>query len=152
MASKKKKVTKKTTTKMAPIKKAKSKPGKLTKTDLAYFQTLLLKKRQEIQLNVLNIGDGALKQSRQNAAGDLSMMPVHMADIGSDTFEQEFALELMEGERQLLREIDEALQRIDAKTYGICEGTGSLISRARLEAKPWAKYCVEYAREMESRG
>jgi RNA polymerase-binding protein DksA len=80
------------------------------------------------------------------------MMPVHMADIGTDTFEQEFSIELMEGERKLLKEIDEALQRIEEKTYGICEGTGKAISRARLEAKPWAKYCVEHARELESRG
>ena len=138
--------------KKGPAKTTAKKEGKLKKAELAHFQELLLTKRREILLNVLDIGNGALKKSRQDASGDLSMMPVHMADIGTDTFEQEFSIELMEGERKLLREIDEALQRIEEKTYGLCEGTGNQIPRARLEAKPWAKYCVEYARELESRG
>ena len=60
-----------------------------------------------------------------------------------------FALELMDSERKLLREIDDALERIDKKRYGICEATEKSISRARLEAKPWARYCVEYARKLE---
>ena len=84
-----------------------------------------------------------------DASGDLSSMPIHMADIGTDNYEQEFALGLMESERKLLREIDEALGRIENQTYGVCEGTGKLIRKARLEAQPWAKYCVEYARMLE---
>jgi RNA polymerase-binding protein DksA len=72
-----------------------------------------------------------------------------MADIGTDNYEQEFALGLMDSERKLLKEIDDALQRIEKRTYGICEGTGKPISKARLEAQPWARYCVEYARMLE---
>ncbi len=55
----------------------------------------------------------------------------------------------MDSERKLLKEIDDALQRIEKRTYGICEGTGKPIAKARLEAQPWAKYCVEYARMLE---
>ncbi|MHC4234990.1 MAG: TraR/DksA family transcriptional regulator, partial [Planctomycetota bacterium] len=80
---------------------------------------------------------------------DLSSMPIHMADIGSDNWEQEFTLGLIDNERLLLREIDEALQRINANTYGICLATRKPISAARLRAKPWAKYCIEYARLRE---
>ncbi|MHC4084606.1 MAG: TraR/DksA family transcriptional regulator, partial [Planctomycetota bacterium] len=80
---------------------------------------------------------------------DLSSMPIHMADIGTDNYEQEFALGLMDSERKLLREIDDALQRTEQGTYGICEGTGKQIRKARLEAQPWARYCVEYARKLE---
>lgn len=76
-------------------------------------------------------------------------MPIHMADIGTDNYEQEFALELMDGERKLLREIDDALGRIEQGTYGICEGKGTPIAKARLEANPWARYCVKYARMLE---
>jgi RNA polymerase-binding protein DksA len=72
-----------------------------------------------------------------------------MADLGTDNYEQEFALGLMDSERKLLREIDNALVRIEKKTYGICEGTGKQIPKARLEAQPWARYCVEYARKLE---
>ena len=76
-------------------------------------------------------------------------MPIHMADLGSDNYEQDFALELMDSERKILHEIDEALMRIENKTYGICPGTGQPISKARLEAQPWAKYSVEFARKLE---
>jgi len=76
-------------------------------------------------------------------------MPIHMADLGTDNYEQEFALELMDSEIKLLREIDAALARISEGTYGICLGTGQPIPKARLEAQPWARYCVEYARMVE---
>ena len=86
--------------------------------------------------------DQALNQSH-------SKMPIHMADIGTDNYEQEFTLELIENDRNLLREIDEALDRIENGTYGICLATGKPISKSRLKHKPWAKYCIEYVREQE---
>ena len=49
-------------------------------------------------------------------------------------------------------EIDEALTRIEQWTYGICEATHVMIRKARLEAKPWARYCVEHARKLEAEG
>jgi len=110
---------------------------------------MLLEKRREILRNVNEFEDEALKKSRLDATGDLSSMPIHMADIGTDNYEQEFALGLMDSERKLLREIDDALGRIGQGTYGICEGTGKPIPKARLEAQPWARYCVEYARMLE---
>ena len=132
-------------------KKGSKRPGKVTLSvkDLEHFKQMLSEKRKEIVGNVTEIKDEALKQSRMDAAGDLSSMPIHMADIGSDNFEQELALGLMDSERKLLNEIDSALQRIDEGTYGICEGTGQSISKARLEAQPWARYCVEYAQLLE---
>ena len=78
-------------------------------------------------------------------------MPTHMADMGTDNFEHEFTLGLLESELALLREIDAALQRIDDRTYGICLGTGEQIPKARLRAKPWAKYTVDFARKLELR-
>ncbi len=149
MAKKKaaKKKVKKTTKK---AKKAAAKKKKyLTKKELAEFQRLLLLKRREIVGDVNNMEGEALKKSRLDATGDLSSMPIHMADIGTDNYEQEFALGLMDSEIKLLREIDEALMRIEEGTYGICEGTGEPIPKARLEAQPWARYCVEFARKLE---
>ena len=118
--------------------------------DVRHFKELLLEKRTEILRNVGEIENEALKKSRLESSGDLSSMPIHMADLGSDNFEQEFALGLMNSERKLLSEIDEALERIDKGIYGICLGTGQSISKARLEAQPWAKYCVAYAQKLES--
>jgi len=121
----------------------------LLNADAKHFKELLMEKRREILRNVSEFEDEALRKSRLDASGDLSSMPIHMADLGTDNYEQEFALGLMDSERKLLREIDNALGRLDKKTYGICEGTGKPIPKVRLEAQPWARYCVEYARKLE---
>jgi RNA polymerase-binding protein DksA len=121
----------------------------LTKDDIEILEQALLEKRREILRNVTEFEDEALKKSRLDASGDLSSMPIHMADLGTDNYEQEFALGLMDSERKLLNEIDNALQRIEEGTYGVCEGTGKPISKARLKAQPWARYSVEYARKLE---
>ena len=131
------------------VSSTRTKKRSLTSANTEHFKQMLLEKRREILINVNEFEDEALKKSRLDAAGDLSSMPIHMADIGTDNYEQEFALGLMDSERKLLKEIDEALDRIEQQTYGICEGTGKPIPKARLEAQPWAKYCVEYARKLE---
>ena len=87
-----------------------------------------------------------------NAGGNLSTMPMHMADVGSDNYDQEFTLVLVESERKLLGEIEEAIVRIQHRIYGVCVETAVPIGRARLDAKPWAKYCIEVAREKERMG
>ncbi|MGA1979681.1 MAG: TraR/DksA C4-type zinc finger protein [Sedimentisphaerales bacterium] len=143
MAQKRKKVFRK---KISPPQ---TKEVPLTAADIEHFKQMLLEKRMEILVNVNEMEDETLKKSRLDAAGDLSSMPIHMADIGSDNYEQEFTLGLMDSERKLLKEIDDALQRIEQGTYGICEGTGKQIQKARLEAQPWARYCVEYAQMLE---
>jgi DnaK suppressor protein len=126
-----------------------SKEPPLTAADMEHFKQLLLEKRGEILSNVNEMEDEALKKSRLDAAGDLSSMPIHMADLGTDNYDQEFTLGLMDSERKLLKDIDDALQRIEQGTYGICEGTGRQIQKARLEAQPWARYCLEYAKKLE---
>ena len=131
------------------ISPPRTKEGHLATADIEHFKQMLLEKRREILVSVNEMEDETLKKSRLDAAGDLSSMPIHMADIGTDNYEQEFALGLMDSERKLLKEIDDALQRIEQSTYGICEGTGKQIPKARLEAQPWARYCVEYARMLE---
>ena len=143
MNQKRKKTTRKKTS------STRKKKARLTVADIKRFKQVLVEKREEIFRNVNEFEDEALKKSRLDASGDLSSMPIHMADIGTDNYEQEFALGLMDSERKLLREIDEALERIEQGTYGICEGTGEPIPKARLEANPWARYCVEYARMLE---
>lgn len=143
MAQKRKKTSR------AQVSSTRRKKRGLLNAKAKHFKELLLEKRREILRNVTEFEDEALKKSRLDATGDLSSMPIHMADLGTDNYEQEFALGLMDSERKLLREIDNALARIEKKTYGICEGTGKPIPKARLEAQPWARYCVEYARKLE---
>ena len=138
---------KKVSSKRASSTRTKKNP--LAAIDTERFKQILLEKRKEIVGNVNEMEDEALKKSRLDATGDLSSMPIHMADIGTDNYEQEFALGLMDSERKLLKEIDDALQRIEQGTYGICEASDKPIANARLEAKPWARYCVEYAQKLE---
>lgn len=166
----KKKVKKKTTKKTAKKSKAKKKTASKKKTplkkktkkkvsrkrkstltarELMSFRELLIEKLNEIIGDVNHIESGALKTSRQDSAGDLSSMPIHMADIGSDNYEQEFALGLMDSERKIVREIYEALKRIEQGTYGICEGTGESIPKVRLKGIPWTRYCLKFAEMLE---
>ncbi len=120
----------------------------LTEEALQEFLQLLLKKRAELLGDVRRLTDQALNNNGAGQ-GESSSMPIHMADLGSDNWEQEFTLGLLANERALVGEIDGALRRIEAKTYGICLVTGKRITKARLRAKPWAKFCIEYARARE---
>ena len=142
-------VQKRKKTSREQVSSTRRKKHSIMAADAKHFKEMLMEKRREILRNVTEFEDEALRKSRMDATGDLSSMPIHMADLGTDNYEQEFALGLMDSERKLLREIDNALGRIEDKTYGICEGTGKPISKARLEAQPWARYCVEYARMLE---
>ncbi len=140
-------VQKRNKTTREKVSSTRKKAYSLSASDLKHFRELLLEKRKEILANVSEMSDEALNSTHET--GDLSNMPIHMADLGTDNFEQDLAVGLMGNERKLLNEIDEALERIEKKTYGICLGTGKPISRARLEAQPWAKYSVEYAEKLE---
>jgi len=118
---------------------------KLTTKELRHYRTVLLQKRGELMGDVSAMETAALKSH----GGNLSNLPIHMADVGSDTYDQDFMLSLAETERQRLHEIDAALMRIMDKTYGVCQMTGDDIPKARLDAKPWAKYTIEAARKVE---
>jgi RNA polymerase-binding protein DksA len=118
----------------------------LNARELENFRALLLGKRREL------VGDmSSMERDALNAGGgtNLSNLPLHMADMGTDNYEQEFTLGLMEKDRKLLKEINHALAKIQDGSYGICQGTGLPISKARLEAQPWARFSIEYARKLE---
>ncbi|MEL7238621.1 MAG: TraR/DksA family transcriptional regulator [Planctomycetota bacterium] len=121
---------------------------KLLAKDLRHFRQLLETKRRQL------LGDMSSmeKEALQAEGGNLSQLPVHMADMGTDNYEQEFTLTLVDRDRKLVDEIDHALRKIDEKTYGICEGTGQMITKARLEAQPWARYSIEYAKQLQRPG
>jgi RNA polymerase-binding transcription factor DksA len=123
----------------------------LTAKDIRELRELLLAKRAELVGDMNHMSDEALRRNNHESSGNLSSMPIHMADIGTDNYEQEFTLGLLESERTILREIDEALERIANKTYGICLATGLPIGKARLLAHPWAKYSYAHTLELERR-
>lgn len=116
--------------------------------ELREYKQLLLRKRAELAGDVLQLTNVVTKRTGTGAS-DHSAMPIHMADLGSDNWEQEFTLGLIANERDRIRDIDDALERIEDKSYGVCLATHKPISQARLHAKPWAKYCIDYARARE---
>ncbi len=128
---------------------AKSEKKTLSDKDLEHFQKLLLKKRAEILGDVTQMESNSINRSSYEKSNGGSTMPIHMADIGSDNFEQDFTIGLIGSERKLLEAINSALNRIQKGTYGICLGTGKRIPKKRLEAMPWAKYTIEYATMIE---
>ena len=135
--------------KAALTRKNRRKASRLTAEHLEEFRELLLDRRKELLNSLSQMRAEALDKNRQEAAGNLSKFPTSPADIGSDNYELEFTLSLLESEQGLLREIDDALGRIDRGVYGICEGTGEPIARTRLKFEPWTRYTIEYASLVE---
>jgi DnaK suppressor protein len=115
------------------------------KKELEHFRTLLLKKRAELAGDVAEMEKEALRAD----SGSLSNAPSHMAEQGSETYDQTLSLDLAAADRKMIREIDDALKRIENGTFGICEATGKPIKLERLEELPWARYSIEAAREIE---
>jgi DnaK suppressor protein len=130
---------------------ADSKPKKnqagLSARELDFFRDLLLAKRRELVGDMSSMEREALQASESN----LSTLPIHMADMGTDNYEQEFTLGLVEKDRGLLREINHALAKVQNGSYGTCEGSGKPIGKVRLEAQPWARFSIEFARLQERR-
>ncbi len=120
-----------------------------TKTELKAYRERLLGLRARLRGDVSQMADAALKKNRVEGNGDLSSMPIHMADLGSDNFEQEFTLGLMEAEEGTLGRIEAALERIEDGTYGTCEECGVKIPKKRLNAIPFAAMCVKCASQYE---
>ena len=115
---------------------------KLSDAELESYKNRLISLRTRLRSDVSTMTDGALSHSRSEAAGDLSAMPLHMADIGTDNFEQEQTLSFIQSDNNMLELIEEALKRIKAGTYGICESCGNPIPKIRLNVLPYTADCV----------
>ena len=120
-----------------------------TPKEIEFFRQLLLNTRDRMVDEISFLVGDNLNRSARDAAGDLSHYSIHMADQGTDNFDREFALNLASGDQDLLYEIDEALVRIENKTYGMCEMTGQPIEKERLKVIPQTRYCVAAQSEME---
>lgn len=115
---------------------------------LERLKSKLLDMRKRLVNEVDNIKKNSLSR-RDVASGDVSAMPIHMADIGSDNYDKEFALDLIEGEQEELREIDGALARLEEGSYGTCQLCHETIAYQRLSALPFACLCIECKRKEE---
>ncbi len=121
----------------------------MSKSECKPYVELLRERRRKLLGDMSHLEDDALRKSLQESSGDLSSVPIHMADLGSDNFEQDVTLNLMETDREELREIIDALERVDQGVYGLCETCDKDIPRARLQAIPYALLCLDCKKEEE---
>lgn len=113
-----------------------------TNAQLKEYKELLGKLRDRVVDEISFLAGDNLNRSQRESSGDLSSYSFHMADQGTDNFDREFALNLVSSEQDALYEIDDALSRIEMKTYGVCESCGKAIEKPRLKALPFAKMCI----------
>lgn len=128
----------------------------MKKTEQNEFKLLLEMLQSRLRGDVSQLTNEALGTDRQDAGGE-SKSPTHMAELGSETFEQDFALSLVANEQETLGEITLALQKIKDGSYGLCEScvkdgkspAQAAIPKARLRVIPYARHCVDCARKRE---
>lgn len=109
--------------------------------ELEYFRDIIIKKRDEAEQELESL-QNSLRDSMENA-NDESAYSFHMADAGTDAQEREKTYMLYNRTRKFVRYLDDALKRIDNKTYGVCKVTGKKISKGRLEAVPHTQLSIE---------
>jgi DnaK suppressor protein len=127
----------------------------LKKPELMEFKSALLLLQARIRGDVQQLTREALDR---NEGGGESKSPTHIAELGTQTFEQDFSLRVAESDQDVLAEIEAALKRIEAGTFGAClacleEGktaAKALIPKLRLKAIPYAKNCIECERKREN--
>jgi DnaK suppressor protein len=122
--------------------------GGLSKSELNEFKALLLQRKGVLQGDVKTLEDEACKKG-SDAAGDLSTLPMHLADLGTDSHEQDISLGLMENESDEIQEIQEAFERIKDGSFGLCENCRKKIPKERLRAIPYARLCVSCKKKEE---
>jgi RNA polymerase-binding transcription factor DksA len=123
----------------------------LKKTEVREFKQMLVSLRARLRGDVSAMADSALRKTRSEASGDLSSMPIHMADVGTDAFEQEFTLSLMEHDGSALTQIEAALERIEDGVYGVCVECETRIPKTRLQVLPHTPHCVKCAEKVTTR-
>jgi RNA polymerase-binding protein DksA len=109
--------------------------------ELEYFRQIILKKRDEAEQELKTL-QNLLRESMENAS-DESAYSFHMADAGTDAQEREKTYMLFNRTKKFVRYLDDAIKRIDNKTYGVCKVTGKKIAKGRLEAVPHTQLSIE---------
>lgn len=110
--------------------------------ELKHFKELLLQKRKEAEEKV-EIQKDRADDVGSNDGDEYSSVDHHPGNIGSEEEEKEVAYTLIEREKDRIKKINAALDRIGNKTYGVCQETGKKIQKERLETIPYAQYSME---------
>ncbi|MDX9973902.1 MAG: TraR/DksA C4-type zinc finger protein [FCB group bacterium] len=120
----------------------------MNKKEAKKFEKLLITELDRLSTGLRQLEEDTLYEASSGNVGDLTSY----AEVGTENFERETALNIASGETQRLREVSEALQRIQGGSYGVCEGCEKEIPRKRLEVFPAARFCVECQSKLERDG
>ena len=120
----------------------------MTSVDTSRFREALLEERGRVMAAIQNLHDDH-PGSISDETGEDAVFDNHLADTATETYDRELDYTLEENSEHVLSEIEAALQRIEAGTYGICTNCGKQIPEERLEALPWATLCIDCQRQRE---
>jgi RNA polymerase-binding transcription factor DksA len=121
----------------------------MTRSEQDGYRRRLETLRDRLTHSVSHLADEALNPDGGEGGSNLSHVPIHMADLGSDSFEHDNTLSLLANEKLILGEITQALERLGRGTFGRCEECHGPIPRERLRELPYTRYCVTCARKSE---
>lgn len=120
--------------------------------ELKSFRESLVGLRARLKGDLTQLTDEALGSGQSDNSGNLSHAPLHLADAATDNFDQEFDLSMIENEQETLNQVEEAIGRIEAGTFGQCAECGGMVAKPRLQALPYTRLCIDCARTMETQG
>ncbi len=132
-----------------PKGKAKPKVEVFKKSDLPHFKKLIIEKRDTLMQELGDLKESSLEKSYQDYSGEHSTYSFHMADQGTDAQEREKAFLFASREGRFLNYLERALEMIEEGTYGFCQSCNEPIAKARLEAVPTAKLCIDCKSKQE---
>ena len=115
----------------------------MNKAELKTFSNNLRALQARLMGDVSHLTSEALHSS------DGGLPAVATGEYGADNFEMEFTLSLVQNQEHVLEEISNALERIEQGSYGKCEECTKVIKKARLQALPYTRHCVECARKLQ---
>lgn len=122
---------------------------RFVKKDLDEYKEKLYNLKDDVLNQIREISKDTLMKSQKDISGDISGYSIHMADVASDNYERDFNLNLVSNERKIVINIEEALGRIEDKTFGTCLHCEKPIAKMRLKAIPYAKYCKKCKEKLE---
>ncbi|MDE2222489.1 MAG: TraR/DksA family transcriptional regulator [Candidatus Omnitrophica bacterium] len=123
---------------------------KRTNPKLEPYKKLLIKIKEQITGDIRGLSDEN-NGSGNDRGGDVSGHALHMADVATDMYDREFTLGLAANDRELLYQVNEALNRIDEGNYGHCSLCKKPIPATRLKAIPHTQTCLKCQELMESK-
>ncbi|MEO6461841.1 MAG: TraR/DksA C4-type zinc finger protein, partial [Candidatus Eisenbacteria bacterium] len=136
----------------APVAKPAAAAKPMNEKEGKRFETRLLEERARLLKELGYLEQNVLNKNPRDRSGDLSGYSFHMADAGTDAMEREKAFLFASTEGRALHDVDEALRRLYAGEYGMCESCGQAIAPPRLEVVPHARLCIKCKEREEKAG